>query len=87
MFIKTCPIKTNQPMTVLGEVAHDPIKNDADSLAVGTVYKGSQIVRGAIAASGCKKSERLIAPRTVKRMLRNGQNFNVGETHFLYIWD
>src|SRR5690349_6410734 len=45
-----------------------------------------KILRRTVSACRSKIYGRLISPRTVKEMLRQRQEFNVGEAHFLNIF-
>ena len=82
MLIEVGAIKIGQTVGILRKVGRNPIQNDANAMLMTTVHKGHEIFRRAKSAGGRKIPNGLIAPGSVKRMFRDGKQFNVGIPHF-----
>ncbi len=68
-------------MRIVGEVSWHPVQNDGESLSVACIDQGGKVGWTAKATGGCKKSGRLIAPRSVEWMFAHRQEFEMGEPH------
>src|SRR5690349_4374053 len=55
-------------MGVVGEVSGHPVQNDGETVSVACIDQGGKVGWSTEATGGCKKSGRLIAPRSVERM-------------------
>jgi hypothetical protein len=64
-----------------------PVDNDTNAGRVTAIHEVTEIVRVAEALRRCVHADWLVAPRTVERVLRHGQQFHVRETHVAYIVD
>jgi hypothetical protein len=87
MLVEVCSIEECEPVGVFREVGGDPVDENPDSLPVATVDEGHEILRGAVTGSWCEKPERLIPPRAVKRMLRDGEKLDVRIPHLPDVGD
>ena len=85
MFIQMGTVKLVQAVAVFGEVGGNPVHDDADAGLVELVNQITQIVRRTETAGGSKHSYHLISPGTIKRVLAEGQKFDVGKAHVGYI--
>src|ERR1700728_2995601 len=79
MFVQGRAVEGRQPVRIVGEMARHPIEDDRESGAMTGVDQFEKIVRRAEPAGRSVKSRRLVAPRPVERMLRDGQKFDVRE--------
>ncbi len=82
MFVQVRAVEIRQAVLVGREVRGHPIQNDANSAAVQVVDEVHEILRRAIARRRSEVPCDLIAPRTVERMLHDGHQLHVRETHF-----
>ena len=87
MLIEMGSIKEGQSMGIFGEVSRDPIDDHADSFSVTAIDKGTEFVRGAVTAGGGIPTGDLVAPRSIKGMLGDRHQFDVGEASFFHIRD
>ncbi|GIX31999.1 MAG: hypothetical protein KatS3mg124_2471 [Porticoccaceae bacterium] len=62
-----------------------PVEQHADAGGVEGVHQGLEPLGGAVAGGGRVESEGLVAPGTVEGMLRQGQEFHVGEAHLRHV--
>ena len=62
-----------------------PVKKDADVVYVTLVNEVHKVFRCAKATRRSKKTQNLVAPRAIKRVLCNRQQFNMGKPHLLDI--
>ena len=79
-------VKIGQPVSVGREVRWYPVQNHADAVLVQIVHQVHEVLRRAVAGGGRKISRGLVSPRTVERMLHDGQQFHVGKIHLAYIF-
>ena len=68
-------------------MADHPVKEDMDARIVGFFDEVTQFLRSTEAAGRRIESDRLVAPRAVKREFGNGQQFDMSETHLFDIGD
>ena len=66
-------------MLIGREMRGHPIENHADAMLMQVVHQIHEILRRAVARGGREIAGGLISPRSVKRMLHDGQEFDVGE--------
>ena len=83
VFIHERAIKIGQAVRVAREMRGHPVHNDADARFMAGVDKIHEIVRLPEAAGRRVKSGDLIAPRAIKRMLGNRQEFDMRKAHLL----
>jgi hypothetical protein len=81
VLVEVRPIEECESVGVLREVGGDPVDEDPDPLPVATVDEGHEVVREAVAGGRGEKPKRLIPPRAVKRMLRDGEKLDVRVSH------
>ena len=87
MFVEVSSIEEGQTMGVLGKVTRHPVENHANACGVAAIYEVAEFIRTAKATGGGIPARYLIAPRTIKGMLRDRHQLDVGETTGLYIGD
>jgi hypothetical protein len=87
VLVEVRPIEECEPVGVLREVGGDPVDEDPDPLPVATVDEGHEVVREAVAGGRGEKPKRLIPPRAVKRMLRDGEKLDVRVPHLPDVGD
>ncbi len=78
-------VEEGEPVSVGREVRWDPVENDRDVVLVQVVHEIHEILRRAIARRGSEVAGRLISPRSVERMLHDGQQFDVGESQLVHV--
>ena len=72
-------VEPYQAMRVIRKMERHPIEDYSQPMLVQMVHEVHQVLRRAVAAGGREKAGRLVAPRTVKRMFRQGQQLDVRE--------
>ena len=87
MLIEMGSIKEGQSMGIFVEVSRDPIDDHADSLSVTAIDKGAELVRGAVTAGRGIPAGHLVAPRSIKGMLGDRHQFDVGKASLFNIWN
>ena len=87
MFVKARSVELSQSKVVLREMARNPVHNDSDALLVATIDEMTKLVRVPKAARWRIVTGDLVTPGTVKRMLGDGQQFDMGVAHFFDIRD
>ncbi len=73
-------VEVRQRPVVLGEMPGDPVDEDPDACLVQPVDQIAEVVGGAVARGRRVEPGHLITPGTGERMLRDGEELNVGET-------
>ena len=74
--------RRNRPARAVGrEVRRHPVENHADAVLVQVVDQVHEVLRRAVARGGREVSRGLVSPGTVKRMLHDGQELDMGESH------
>ena len=68
-------------MVVFREVGRHPVDQHADSALMQVIDEVHEILRRSVPACRCIITNRLVAPRTRKRMLIDRHQFNVSEIH------
>ena len=84
IFIARRAVKLAKPVRVFGKVRGNPIDYYAYPRFVA-LYKIFKIVGRAVARSNGVITRYLIAPRAVKRVLRDRHKLNMGIAHIFYI--
>lgn len=87
VFIETGPVVAGQSPGISREMGRHPVDDDADAGLVEGLDKFHEIAGCAVPRGGGEVARCLIAPGTVKRMFRDGQEFDVGEAHILHVGD
>ena len=85
MLIEIGAIKISQPMPVLRKVGWHPIEQHTHARLMAAIHKGTELFRGPEAARRREVADHLIAPRSVKGMLRQRHQLNVRVSHLLNI--
>src|ERR1700722_3399717 len=83
VFVEMRPIEISKTGLIFREVSRNPIENDADSMLMKIVHEIPEIVRRTESASRSKVAGGLVSPGTIKRMLHNWHEFDVGKTTFM----
>ena len=81
MFVKRGAVEPRQAMLVGGEMRRRPVKNHAEAGGVRAVDEAREARRFAESAGRRKKTDRLVAPGLVERMLADRQKLEMGVTH------
>src|SRR5260370_12916743 len=87
VFIKPCSVELSQSEGILGEMARNPVQNDSDAFLVAAIDEMTKLVRIPKTARWRIITGDLVTPGTVKRMLGDGQEFDLGVAHFFDIPD
>ena len=74
-------VEAAQPVLVAREMRRHPVYDDTDAGGVTAIDEVTEIVGIAEALSRRIHADRLVAPRTVERVLRYGEQLDVRETH------
>ena len=82
MFIKRGTVKVDKPVPVSHKVRRHPVQNHPDSVAVHGIDKHHELFGRAVTRSRRKIARHLIAPGTLKRILRHRHQFHMGVVHF-----
>ena len=69
VLIKVSAVEESQAVNIAGKVRGDPIEDHADVVAVEFVDEIGEIIGRSKSGRGSEVADRLIAPRTVERML------------------
>ena len=85
--VEVLAIEVAQPLFVLAEVTRHPVHDDADAHLMGTVHEITEVIRRTVAAGHGIVARGLIAPGTIKGMLTEGHEFDMGVIHVLHIGD
>jgi hypothetical protein len=85
MLKKMRSIKIRQSILIRREMRWYPVENYADVVLVKMINHLHEFIRISKPARRCKIPQRLVAPRTVKRMLHYRHEFNMCKSHFLYV--
>ena len=62
MLVQVCAIEVGEAVLIGGEVAGDPVEDDAYASLVERIDQEHEVLRGAMAAGGCEETGDLIAP-------------------------
>src|SRR6202022_2802442 len=87
VFVKLCSVELSQSKGVLWEMPRNPVENDSDALLVAAIDEMTKLVRIPKTARWRIVTGDLVTPGTVKRMLGDGQQFDMGVAHFFDIRD
>src|ERR1044071_9261256 len=87
MLIERGAVEMRQAMLVGGKMRRDPVDQYPQPGAMGAFDKAGKAFRLAEARAGGIETGGLIAPTGIERMLADGQEFDMGETHFCRIRD
>ena len=85
MLVKVGTVKKAEPVRIPRKMRRRPIQKDADSFAMAAIHKVHKIRRRAVAACHRVIADRLIAPRTIKRMLHDGHQLDVRVAQPLHV--
>ena len=86
-FVERHAVEVAKPLLVLAEVAGHPVHDDGDAVRVRRVDEVTEVIRLTVAARDRVVPRRLIAPRSVKRMLAERHDFDVRIVHLLRVAD
>ena len=87
IFVKRRTVKLIEPVSVLGKMRGNPVKNNTYSRLVHSIYERHKILGRAVARRRRIITADLIAPRAVKRVLHHGHKLDMGIPHLLDIVD
>ena len=76
-------VEESEAMGIGREMRRHPVQDDAYAPLVEMVDAVHEVLGRAVAARGLEVSRRLVSPGAEERMLHDGQEFHVGETHLL----
>src|SRR5262245_28952514 len=79
MLVERGAVEVGETVRIVREVARKPVEQHGDSGAMAVVDQRLEIGGGTKAAGRCKQAGRLIAPRTVERMLAYGQELDMSK--------
>ena len=82
VLVEVCPVELPQRVRVLGEVRRHPIQNDPDPVLVAAIDQCHEIGRAPESARRRKVAGHLVPPRSIEGMLHDGEEFQMGESHF-----
>src|SRR5215831_863878 len=85
VFIKMRAVELRKAVCVARKVRRSPIKNDADTGLMAAIDEFHEFGGMAEAARRGEIAKRLIAPRAVKGVLHDGQQFDVRIAHLFDI--
>ena len=85
VFVQVGAVELGEPVGVGGEMGWDPVEHDAEAALVEVIDHEHQVLRLAVPAGGGEVPRRLIAPRTVERVLHHGHQLDMGETGLLEV--
>ena len=78
-------VEIAEPMRIVGKMSGHPVEPYADPLAMAGIDERGKVFRRAEPAGRRVQAGRLIAPRSVERMLADGQKLEMGKAHVLRI--
>src|SRR3989304_3535273 len=78
-------VEEGKAMLVIGKVGRHPIQDHADALLVQSIDEKHEVLGRPVPAGRGEVSGGLVSPGTIEGMLRDRQEFHMGETHFLDI--
>ena len=87
MFIQEITIKVCQAVVIFWKMSRHPVQNDANSVLMTAIHKSPELVGLAIATGGGIPTRHLIPPGSLKGMLRDGHQLNMGEAPRLHVGD
>ena len=83
VLVEVGPVEPRQPVGVAGEVRRHPVDDHSDPFPVAPIDELHELVRGAVSGRRGEVPEHLVSPRTVERMFRHREEFDVGVSHLL----
>ena len=83
MLVEMRAVKVGQAVLVGREMRGHPVQDDTDTTLMQVIDEIHEILRRAEAAGRCEIPCRLVAPRAVEGMLRDGQKLHVCEAQFV----
>ena len=85
VFVAGAAVEFIQTVGVLWEVSGHPVEDNAYAGVVGGVHEVCEVLGCAVAGGRGEIARDLIAPRTVKGILHDGEQLDVGVAHILDI--
>jgi len=85
MFEEMSAVELREAVRIAWEMGRGPIKKNADAFLVAAVDEVHEISGSAETAGGGVVAEGLIAPGAVKRMLHDGEKFDVRVAELLHV--
>ena len=80
-------VELHKPMLIAREMRRHPVDDYRQASCMTAVHQVAKVVGRTEALRRCEQPDRLIAPRSVKRVLTDWQEFNVSESHLAYVVD
>ena len=80
MLVQVGAVELGESVGVRREVRWDPVEHDTEPALVEVVDHEHQVLRRAVARRRGEVPGRLVAPRSVERVLHHGHHLDVGET-------
>ena len=78
-------VEVPQAVQIVGEVRGDPVENHAEAVAMQVIDEVGEVVGRAMPGGRREIANRLVAPASVKRMLGDRQQLDVGELGVLEV--
>src|SRR5262249_20014270 len=85
VFVKMSAIEVAQASLIFRKVRRNPIENNPNSVLMEIVHQEHEIRGRSKTTSRRKVADRLVAPRAIKRVLGNGEEFNMCEARVVYV--
>ena len=79
VLVECTAIETGEAMRVSGEMRRHPVEQHTQSHRMGSRHEATQRCRVAMTRGRCIKTDGLVSPRAVERMLGHRQEFEVRE--------
>src|SRR5262249_24216014 len=85
MLVQICPIEVPESMTILWKMGRNPIQQNSNSCLMAAINEGTEFFWCSKATRRCKIAHNLIAPRSIKWVLGERHQLNMGIAHILNI--
>jgi hypothetical protein len=87
MVVEVRAVELGKSMRIVRKVSGSPVHEHTDSGLMGRIDEGHKVFGGSVPAVHCEVAGGLIAPGSIKRVLGNWQQFDVGIAHILHVRD
>src|SRR5690348_2801488 len=85
VLVKVRSVEKRQPVRVSWKMRGRPVEDHADSRLMATIHEIHKVARRSEATRHREIADRLVAPRTIERMLHDRHQFDVRVTHLFYV--
>ncbi len=79
VLVHVAPVEEDEAVLVGREMRRHPVEDHTDPLLVQVVDQEHQVLRRPVAAGGSEEAGRLVSPRSVERVLHDGEELDVSE--------